>query len=111
MKKLTEDILNILNSDNFTELFSFEEAVKLNGFENEIHQDVSFKEAYLDLINIRDILIESINKNDLFDSLTTYSTRNFTISTLTSIDSHIASIKNKSNVVPSFIQAVESLKD
>lgn len=111
MKKLTEDILNILNSDNFSDLYSFEEAVKINGFENEIHQDVSFEEAYYDLINIRDILIESINKNNLFESLSTYSTRNFTLSTLTSIDTHITNIKNKSNHVPPFIQAVESLKD
>lgn len=111
MKTTTTSIIELLKSDNFINLYDLMDSVKEYNFEDEIYQDVSIEDAYNDLSIIIDIIKTSIKKNNLFDNVTTYSIRNFTLSTLNNINTYISNIKNGTNHVSTLIQHVEQLKE
>lgn len=111
MKTTTKLIYAFLKSENFTDLNALKEAVEANNFSEEIYQDTNFEEAYEDLNHIVDTIVALINKNNLFDKITSYSIRNITNNTLSDINTYITNIKNGTNHVTQLIQSIETLKE
>lgn len=111
MKDSTTTIYNLLKTDNFTNLYNLQESVKIHGFEKEIYQELLFEDSYKDLEYIIDVINATIKKDNLFEKITSYTTRNAIIPILNNINTYIINIKGGTNQVTTFIQNVETLKD
>lgn len=111
MKNTTQQILSLIESENFSELFKLKESVNSFWWWEQETQEMNFDEATVELEWIINILLSSINdKNNLFESLFIFQERSNILSQLQNINSYITNIKNRTNHVPNFIQVIQQLK-
>ena len=111
MKNTTQQILSLIDSENFSELFKLKESVNSFWWWEQETQEMNFDEATVELEWIINILSSSINdKNNLFESFFIFQERSNILSQLQNINSYITNIKNRINHVPNFIQVIQQLK-
>ncbi|MBU0611910.1 hypothetical protein KKB58_00540 [Patescibacteria group bacterium] len=112
MKNTTQQIITILKSDNFTKLYELKAKVDESGWNTKEYQEVSFTEAFSEIENIKDILIQAIeSKNNLFENATSFQERQNIHGFINNLNSYITNIKNGSDQVNNFIQFVQQLKE
>jgi len=111
MKNTTQQILNLIESENFSELFKLKESVNSYGWGEQETQEMNFEEAIIELESITNVLLSSIkDKNNLFENFFIFQERNNLLSQLQNLNSYITNIKNRTNHVPNFIQFVQQIK-
>ena len=112
MKNTTQQILDILKSDNFSKLYELKSKVDGSGWNTKEYQEVNFNEAFSEIENIKDILLQGIeDKNNLFENVTSYQERQNILEYVKNLNSYITNIKNGSDNVNNFIQFVQQLKE
>ncbi len=111
MKNTTQQILDLIEAENFSELFKLKESVNSYGWGKQETQEMNFEEALIELESIINVILSSIkDRNNLFENFFIFQERNNLLSQLQSINSYITNIKNGANHVPNFIQFVQQIK-
>jgi len=111
MKNTTQQILDLIEAKNFSELFKLKESVNSYGWGEQETQEMNFEEAIIELESITNVLLSSIkDKNNLFENFFIFQERNNLLSQLQNLNSYITNIKNGTNHVPNFIQFVQQTK-
>jgi exonuclease VII small subunit len=111
MKNTTQQILDLIEAENFSELFKLKESVNSYGWGEQETQEMNFEEALVELESIVNVLLSSIkDKNNLFENFFIFQERNHFLSQLQNLNSYITNIKNGTNQVPNFIQFVQQIK-
>lgn len=111
MKSTTQQILNLIQSDNFVNLSTLKEKVVSYGWDNPEYQEMSFDESIAELESINNLIENSIkSKNNIFENVFVYQERNNILSVLQSLNSNISNIKDNHNQLHDFILHVQELK-
>lgn len=109
MKKTTENILNLIHNENFSNLKEFRKKVDEYWWTNWSYNEMDLGEAIIKLSeNIS--LLEIIVKKEIFEEIVVFEDRNFIIDKLNNINQFINSMKNGSDHSFQLIQQVQSLQ-
>ena len=109
MKKTTENILNLINNENFSNLKDFRKKVDEYWWASWNYNEMGLIEAII--ILWEDIsLLESIVKKDIFEEIVVFEDRNLIIDKLNNINQFINNMKNGSDHSFQFVQQVQSLQ-
>lgn len=111
MRNTTQQISDLLYSENFSKLSELREKVTSFGWGNPEHQEMSFDEACWELTEIINLLWFTLtDSKNLLETTVSFSERSQILSCLQNINAHIQNSKNWNNQITSFIQQVQSLK-
>ena len=111
MKNTTQQILDLIEAENFSELFKLKESINSYWWWEQETQEMNFEEAIIELESITDILLSSIkSEKNLFENFFIFQERNNILSQLNTLNLYIINIKNRKNNVPHFIQSVQQIK-
>jgi len=111
MKNTSQQILDIIKTENFSEVFKLKSSVNSYWWGDQETQEMTFEEAISELESIVNVLLSAINdKNHLFDNFFTFQERSNLLSQIQQLSSYITNIKNWINHVPNMIQFIQQIK-
>ena len=108
MKAKSKEIKDLLESEPFLNLKILQEKVLEFGFTLE-HNEYTISEAIVDLENLRDILIKSIDEKIL--DVYSFQSREALLSFLHNLRNHINNTINGQNIVPTLLDETQKTKE
>jgi hypothetical protein len=108
MKAKSKEIKDLLENEQFLNLKSLQEKVLEFNFPAE-HNEYTINEAIVDLENLRDFIIKSIDEN-ILDTYS-YQSRETLLGFLRDLDKNVISIINGQNTVPTLLDEAQRIKE
>ena len=108
MKAKSKEIKDLLENEQFLNLKSLQEKVLEFNFPAD-HNEYTINEAIVDLENLRDLIIKSIDEN-ILDTYS-YQSRETLLGFLHNLDNNVISIINGQNTVPTLLDEAQRIKE